>query len=1137
MRRLLSAILALYLAAGVLPVQILAEETEDPIEEQSEVIEEAEEVTEEETEEVIEEELPEETEAPAEETEITEEPVIEEVIPETEEPVIEEAVPETEEPVIEETEAPEPVTEVIIPETEEPVIEEVIPETAEPEEVIEEEVTQQTEEPVIEEAVEEPVQEEPAEIIEEITEENDLPEAPATLNVVLDANGGRLDKEITGVASEVEIYSESVPEYSDYYIYGNSYYERHVTRSGYRFCGWYRDKKCTDGKEVPEYTYVEIVSDFHLYAKWEPGWKVTFKANGGEFYDGNTASVMFIAKGDKLSYCSDGDPEKSGKIFDGWSLKKNDRNTVIDLDEYTLKSDITLYAYWKDSVTVIFRANGGKFSDGTDIIYQTYPKDEICDFSYTNIPEKSGYVFSGWYTDSSLSEAYKAGISYQVKKNITLYAKYAKYYTVKFDGNGKNLLCLYKDGTYLENKSSISVKVEKGTRVYDNISYPHSNSSEYYLEGWYTDKACSLDKKIESFSYIPSGDTTLYAKWAKLCAVKFYGNGGTSMNGGSSVVLYTTQGSGVPEEPQFTHPSKAFGGWYLDSALTKRVLHPAGYAVTKNLTFYAKWISGVKVTFDAVGGKFDSGKSSLDLYTKKGCRLALYVPYPEKDGYVFTGWYKDKAYTQKVEDPYFLEVSKETKLYAKWVQSVKVVFDAGEGWFGVYNEETSTYETKHKISAYFGKDSMMYHVYVYPEHNVYGAAGDGDYDYMQTPYRTEKYLEFEGWYTDKALTKKFDFSKSPITKSMTVYAKYKESAAQEYVTVTIDPNGGKISKNGSAKVSIPKGSYFYSGNTSIDPPAGKNLYGFTTVKNDPSTLIGSSSINKNIKVYAYYLPVYTVILNANGGFIMQGSYASGYVYFCEEQKKYTVFENEGISEITLCTGDDSDCVMTNKEGMIFRGWYSDKACTKFVTYDVRKYKFKKNMTLYAKWGAPTAYGWKKSNGKWWYKLPNGYYYADTFAEISGKEYYFDSAGYMVTGWQKISGRWYWFESSGAMVTGWKKLNNKWYYFDEIGAMVTGWQKISGKWYYFLSGGAMVTGWKKISGKWYYFLSGGAMVTGWKKINGVWYWFESSGAMKTGWKKISGKWYYFDSSGAMVTGTRTIGGKTYNFDSNGVCLNP
>ncbi len=38
------------------------------------------------------------------------------------------------------------------------------------------------------------------------------------------------------------------------------------------------------------------------------------------------------------------------------------------------------------------------------------------------------------------------------------------------------------------------------------------------------------------------------------------------------------------------------------------------------------------------------------------------------------------------------------------------------------------------------------------------------------------------------------------------------------------------------------------------------------------------------------------------------------------------------------------------------------------------------------------------------------------------------------------------------------INRAWYYFDGAGWMVTGWVKLSGTWYYLTGSGAMATGW-------------------------------------------------------------------------------
>ena len=179
--------------------------------------------------------------------------------------------------------------------------------------------------------------------------------------------------------------------------------------------------------------------------------------------------------------------------------------------------------------------------------------------------------------------------------------------------------------------------------------------------------------------------------------------------------------------------------------------------------------------------------------------------------------------------------------------------------------------------------------------------------------------------------------------------------------------------------------------------------------------------------------------------------------------------------------------------------------------------------------------WKKDSTGWWYQWSDRSYPAKMFLKISGKTYYFNASGYMVTGWQYIGGKWYYFDGSGAMVTGWQYLGGKWYYMNSSGVMLTGKQYIGGKWYYFNGSGAMVTGWQYIGGKWYYFNGSGAMATGWQYIGGKWYYMNSSGVMLTGWQYLGGKWYYMNGSGAMVTGWQYLGGKWYYMNGSGAMV--
>ena len=59
---------------------------------------------------------------------------------------------------------------------------------------------------------------------------------------------------------------------------------------------------------------------------------------------------------------------------------------------------------------------------------------------------------------------------------------------------------------------------------------------------------------------------------------------------------------------------------------------------------------------------------------------------------------------------------------------------------------------------------------------------------------------------------------------------------------------------------------------------------------------------------------------------------------------------------------------------------------------------------------------------------NGTYPKNTWRQISGKWYWFDARGYMVTGWKSIGGKWYYFQSNGAMLgQGWHWIGKNCYY--------------------------------------------------------------------------------------------------------------
>lgn len=184
-----------------------------------------------------------------------------------------------------------------------------------------------------------------------------------------------------------------------------------------------------------------------------------------------------------------------------------------------------------------------------------------------------------------------------------------------------------------------------------------------------------------------------------------------------------------------------------------------------------------------------------------------------------------------------------------------------------------------------------------------------------------------------------------------------------------------------------------------------------------------------------------------------------------------------------------------------------------------------------------AAGWKQNkNGYWWQE--NDYSYPrNQWKTIYGKQYHFNSGGYMDTGWTKVDGRWYYLgaRNDGAKKTYWQKVYGKYYWLGSNGVMRTGWQQVYGK-YYWLGGsndGAMKTGWVRLNGKYYWLGNNGDMKSGWQTIYKKKYYLggANDGAMKTGWQKIDGYWYYFGGAddGSLKTNT-WIG--NYYVDANG-----
>ena len=138
-------------------------------------------------------------------------------------------------------------------------------------------------------------------------------------------------------------------------------------------------------------------------------------------------------------------------------------------------------------------------------------------------------------------------------------------------------------------------------------------------------------------------------------------------NGGSEVNSIEYDGTAFDVLPTPSKTDNQFVGWYLDKDLTEPVEYP--FVPTGNITLYAKWSKNLLVTFDSNGGTSVTSQIANDL--NPTISKPTDPTFAEK---IFSGWYLDKNWTEKISFPY--NPSKSITLYARW--QCRVTVDYGD---------------------------------------------------------------------------------------------------------------------------------------------------------------------------------------------------------------------------------------------------------------------------------------------------------------------------------------------------------------------------------------------------------------------------------------------------------------------------
>ena len=190
-------------------------------------------------------------------------------------------------------------------------------------------------------------------------------------------------------------------------------------------------------------------------------------------------------------------------------------------------------------------------------------------------PTNGNQVFAGWCTDENGENAFN--FDTPITAPMTLYAKWAKQVTVKFNMNGHGS----------ESQKPAQQTITQGTKATEPTIIP--TDENYIFAGWATRSGhYSYTYTDFDFSKPVNSDVELFAKWTKKVVVTFTFSGHHGLQdivqkiapGTTAVEPETPVCVGYPE----TH---IFVGWYSDRGLTKPYVFST--KLDKDTIIYSKW--------------------------------------------------------------------------------------------------------------------------------------------------------------------------------------------------------------------------------------------------------------------------------------------------------------------------------------------------------------------------------------------------------------------------------------------------------------------------------------------------------------------------------------------------------------------
>lgn len=387
------------------------------------------------------------------------------------------------------------------------------------------------------------------------------------VKVSYDANGG-----------EGTMAGKSLKKGSRYTLSENDF----TAPAGKEFDGWR-----VGSKNMKPGDTITVNEDTVIFAKWKDA-PATVTFNPGDHGTGGMDPVK-VKRGSRYKLPESTFTPKPDYKFKTWRIGNMELKPGKSI---TIKEDTEIVAVWSKMLTVTYKANDGKWTNGDT--ERTPEVAENTPFKLESAPKRDDFIFKGWLLEGTDGTPLRAGTEHKgTAEALTFVAQWKKKPSAgggpNIPGQDEKVTLKLEPGAHGQiDPAKKEQQFPKGKRT-TVPEAPTATDENFIFTGW-------LDQETNT-TYQPgkplrmNRDITLTAQWAEKIQVKYLANGGKWTDG------KTEKTQDVAKDQPFTleqAPKKdgyRFLGW-LPEGVQEGTAMRAGSehrGTSQALTFVAKW--------------------------------------------------------------------------------------------------------------------------------------------------------------------------------------------------------------------------------------------------------------------------------------------------------------------------------------------------------------------------------------------------------------------------------------------------------------------------------------------------------------------------------------------------------------------